>query len=282
MKLVRSLLTLLLLTFTASQVDAQNVSGSPPNSVTSLSSGAITNPTATLTLPTRSNIASSANSVTAASPCVFTWTATPVVNGQTAVLTGTTAPGTGAFTNGNVYYVVAKATNTVELAATFGGAALNCPTTAGVAEVLTLTYEPGELVANNTTGTSVVSSPFTIAGSGGAALIPYLQAETSATSGWGGTQISIHLTRAQATYAAGNGDGLPYAPTIGAGNDLGVYTGVFVQYVDRAIAYLYPAPQVAFMPKLSGTANLYWDVQMLTSGVPISAQTIVVTAGVAN
>jgi hypothetical protein len=239
----------------------------------------IFNPGATLTLPTRANIASGSNSVTAASPCVFTWTANGMTNGQTAVLSGTTAPGTGQFVNGSVYYIVAQATNTVELAATRGGAALNCPTTAGVAETLTMTYEPNELIANSIANGSVASNPIQISAVTGAAIIPYLTLQTSATSGWGGVAVSINLWKAQPTY--GNGDGGAYVVSTGSANYIATLTGTLTQFGDGAVANFFLSPQVAALTRVS-SGQIYWDLQIIGSAVPISGQTFSLTAGVLN
>ena len=196
------------------------------------------------------------------------------------IFSGTTAPGTGSFVNGSTYYVVAKATNTVELAATFGGAALNCPTTAGVAEVLTLTYAPNELVGNSATAGSVTSNPFAIATSAGGAVIPYVQIETSATSGWGGVALSINLWRAQPTYT--NGDDQPYVVATGAANYIGTLTGTLTQFGDGAVANFFMSPQVALLLKLSSGTSVYWDVQIIGQAVPVTAQTFTITAGEMN
>jgi hypothetical protein len=247
--------------------------------VAPFTSPTITSPTATLTLPTRT-VASSANSVTAASPCVFTWTATPAVNGQSVLLTGTTAPGTGAFVNGTTYWVTAKATNTVELAATSGGAALNCPTTAGVAEVLTLNYAPSTLIGNSATAGSVTSSPFVIATSGGAAVAPYIQLLTSATSGWNGVTVSINLWKAQPTYT--NGDDQLYVVATGAANYIATLSGTLTQFGDGAVANFYPSPQVAALLQPSTAANIYWDLQMIGTAIPVSAQTFTIKPGLIN
>src|ERR1700730_16633655 len=88
--------------------------------VTSLNSNAITNPTSVLTRP--ASAVSSTVTATNATPCVFTWTANPLVNHQTVVLSGTTAP-TG-FTLGVPYYVVAQATNTFQLETSIGSGAI--------------------------------------------------------------------------------------------------------------------------------------------------------------
>jgi hypothetical protein len=244
--------------------------------VTSLSGNAITNPTAVLTLPTRT-VASPSMTPPAASPCVFTWTGHPLVNGMVVVLSGTTMPGTAQFVAGTPYYVVAKATNTFELAATAGGTAINATTTAGVAVVATINYIPGLLIANSTTPGSVASNAFAIATSGGGTIIPYLQVLTSAGSGWAGVQLSVNLWRAQATYT--NGDGQTYAVATGAANYIATFTGTLTQFGDGAAGNLYPTSQVALPIKLASGTSIYWDVQMQGIAVPVSAQTFTITAG---
>jgi hypothetical protein len=247
--------------------------------VTSLNSAAITNPTAVLTLPTRT-VASPSMAPPAASPCVFTWTGHPLVNGMVVVLSGTTMPGTAQFVAGTPYYVVAKATNTFELAATAGGAAINATTTAGVAVVATITYEPGLLIANSTTPGSVASSPFAIGTSGGGAIISYLQILASATSGWGGVLLSVNLWRAQPTYT--NGDAQNYVVATGAAQYIGTYTGLLIQFGDGAVGNLFPTQNIAALPKLASGTSIYWDIQMLGIAVPITAQTFTITPGLLN
>jgi Glycosyl hydrolase family 71 len=68
------------------------------------------------------NIFTSAVTATGSGACTFTWTANPLANGQTVLLAGSPVP-TG-FTAGTTYYVVNQATNTFQLAATVGGAAI--------------------------------------------------------------------------------------------------------------------------------------------------------------
>lgn len=62
--------------------------------------------------------------MTIASPGVITWTAHPLVNGDTVILTTTGALPTG-LTAGSKYYVVGATTNTFNLALTRGGTAIN-------------------------------------------------------------------------------------------------------------------------------------------------------------
>jgi hypothetical protein len=245
------------------------------------SAPAISNPQSTLTIPTRSNIASASNAVTAASPCVFTWTSTPAINGQTVELTGTTLPGTGQFNYGTPYYVVAQATNSVELAATLGGAALNCPTNAGVGIVTTLSYVLGDIIASSNANGGIVVPSFQIPWPGGGR-IPYLTLQTSATAGWVGGVVSVDLWSAAPTYT--NGDLSSYFPATGSASYLGSYTGQFFQMGDGATAQLFPTMPVPTDVKLS-SGTVFWDIQMLgpVLGIPpISGQTFTLTPAVRN
>ena len=62
--------------------------------------------------------------ITIASPGVVTWTAHPLSNGNAVILSTSGALPTG-LTAGTTYYVVNKATDTFQLAATIGGTAIN-------------------------------------------------------------------------------------------------------------------------------------------------------------
>ncbi len=76
----------------------------------------------------QSSVAESASvTATNASPCVFTETAHGRSNGDAVTLTGT-PPATG-FATATTYYIVSKATNTYQLAATPGGTAINSTST---------------------------------------------------------------------------------------------------------------------------------------------------------
>lgn len=78
--------------------------------------------------------------VSIASPGVVTWTAHGLINGQAVQLSTTGALPTG-LTAGTVYYVVNKAADTFELAATLGGASINTSgTQSGVHTATAMTY----------------------------------------------------------------------------------------------------------------------------------------------
>lgn len=67
---------------------------------------------------------SSTVTITIATPGVISWTAHPLIVGDTIVLTTTGALPTG-FTSGTKYYVVSTTTNSFQLSATRGGTAIN-------------------------------------------------------------------------------------------------------------------------------------------------------------
>jgi hypothetical protein len=243
-------------------------------SVTSLVSGAITNPSSTLTRP--SSAVTASVTATDASPCVFTWTSNPLVNGQTVILGGTTAP-TG-FTAGIVYYVVGVSGNNFNLAATLGGAAINSTST-GTAVTATLTYAAAELIGSATASGSVVVPSFAIQTTSGGAIISRLRLVTNATSGWGNVQLSINLWTAPPTYT--NGDGGAYAAT-GASNWLGNFLVSLIQFVDGAAGggVLAGANEMAL--KLASGTTIYWDPQILTTAMPIVSQTFTLVPELLN
>jgi hypothetical protein len=251
--------------------------------VDATNSGAITNPASTLTRPA-SAVASPAAAVPIASPAVFTWTAHPFKNGQTVYLQGTTAP--GGFTFLQTYFVVGVATNTFQLAATRGGAAINCTTTAGVGVFATLNYAPNELIASSATAPVVPS----FATSAGGALLPRVRLWTSATSGWGGAALSVNLWSAAPTYSAisGNaGDGNPYTVASGGAGWLANFLITLTQFGDAAVGGggLTGASELAL--KLASGTSVYWDLQILTGTVqsypsPIPGQTFNLIAELLN
>ena len=167
--------------------------------VTTLNSGAITNPTSVLTRP--SNAISASVTATNANPCVFTWTGNPLVNGQTLILTGTVPTG-GDFVSRNTYYVVAAATNTFQLAATLAGTSLSSTST-GSGLTATFTYVANTLIASSS-GASPTVPQFAIASAGGI-IMPRIRILTTAATGWGGAILSVNLWTTAPTYTSGDG-----------------------------------------------------------------------------
>lgn len=240
-------------------------------SVTSLSSGAITNPTALLTRP--SSVVTASVTQTIASPSVFTWVGNPLVNGQTVILGGTPATG---FSTGVPYYVVAVAGNTFQLAATFGGAGI-AGTGSSSAVTATLVYSPGTLIASS--ATSPVVPSFAIATSAGGVILPRVRLLTNAKSGWGGANLSVNLWSAAPTYAIG--DGGPYAPS-GAANWLANFLVSLIQFKDGAAGAggLTSANEMAL--KLASGTAVFADIQALSQANPIVSQTFTLTAETLN
>jgi len=258
--------------------------------VTSLNSGAITNPTSVLTRP--ASAVSAAVTATSATPCVFTWVGNPLVNGQTVILGGTAVP-TG-FTAGATYYVVGVSGNTFQLAATFGGAAI-ASTSTGTAVTATLVYVPGTLFASSLT-TPVVPS-FAIATTAGGVIIPRIRIVTNAagvlangnyaatpfptpTNTWGGAVVLVHLWSAAPTY--NGGDGQPYAPLTGAAGCLASYQVALEQFGDGAAGSggLIGASQMA--EKLASGTAIFWDIQASTQANPFAGQTWTITPELLN
>jgi hypothetical protein len=251
---------------------ASDQSGFP---ITSLSSGAITNPTSILTRP--SSAVTSAVTATSATPAVFTWTGNPLVNGQGVILGGTAVP--AGFTAGQIYYAVNVSANTFQLALTAGGTGV-ASTSTGTAVTATLVYASNTLIASATAAGSIVVPSFAIATSAGGALLPRLRLRTNATTGWGGTSLSINLWSAAPTYT--NGDGGAYAVATGSAGWLANVLISLIQFGDGAIGsgQITGASEMAL--KLASGTSVFWDLQTLFAATPISGQTFTLTAELLN
>jgi hypothetical protein len=210
-----------------------------PVPVTSMNSGAITNPTALLTRPSSANTASVTQTI--ASPSVFTWPGNPLVNGQTVILGG--SPATG-FSTGVPYYVVAVAGNTFQLASTFGGA--------GIVGIAT---------------------------SAGGVILPRIRVLTSATSGWGGANLSVNLWSAAPTYTGA--DGQPYAPT-GAANWLANFLVNLTQFNDGAAGAGGLTGAAHMSLKLASGTSVFADIQILSAQNPFASQTFTIVPELLN
>ena len=239
-----------------------------------LSSAAITNPAAVLTRP--AGAVSSAVTATNASPCVFTWTGNPLVNGQSIILGGTAAP--AGFTAGKPYFVVGASGNNFNLSLTFGGAAINSTST-GTSVTATLVYVPNALIADNAAAGSVGSHSFAIATSAGGVVLSRIRVLTNATSGWAGANLSVNLWSAPPAYT--NGDAGPYA-AIGAANWLANFLVNLTQFNDGAAGAggLTAASEMAL--KLSSGALVYADLQALSQQAPFAGQTFTVIPELLN
>jgi hypothetical protein len=240
--------------------------------VTSLSSGAITNPTSTLTRPANS-VGSNVTVSTTVSP-YFTWSGNPLVNGQGVILGGTTLP--AGFNAGWTYYVRDVAGNTFNLAGSVGGAAI-VPSSTGTAVTAELNYKPNDLIGSAAVAGSVVVPSFSIASAAGGAILPRIRIRTSVPSNWQGVNLSINLWSGGAngttppTYT--NGDAQPYAVAAGSANWLGNFLVTLMQFGDGAVGagQLTGANEMAL--KLASGTTVYWDLQILTYVAPAASQT---------
>lgn len=144
----------------------------------------------------------------------------------------------------------------------------------------TTAYAANQLVASSTTAGSIVASSFSIANSGGGALISRLRLLTNVTTGWNNVNISINLWSIAPTYT--NGDGGAYAVATGASKFLGNFSVSLIQFGDGAagVAAVTVGSQAA-ISLASGTA-IFWDMQILGAATPISQQTFTLTAEVLN
>jgi hypothetical protein len=98
--------------------------------------------------PSAATVAAYSFTATSASPAVFTASGSAYTTGETVELTGTSLP--GGFTAGTIYYIVSPSTDTFELAATEGGAAIASTSTgSGTVQFFTTT-----LCESTTTGCS--------------------------------------------------------------------------------------------------------------------------------
>ena len=229
---------------------------------------------------TRSASATSAAvTATNASPCVFTWTGNPIVNGQGVYLTGTAVP-TG-FTAGTTYFAVGVSGNTFQLSATLGGTAINSTST-GTAVTATLEYKPNDLIANAAAAGSVVVPSFAIATSAGGGIIPRLSLRTSAVgvATWSGANLSINLWSLAPTYT--NGDAQLYAPATGSASWLANFLVTLNQFGDGAVGagQLTGANQMAL--KLASGTAVFWDIQVLSFMTPVFGQTFTLTPELLN
>jgi hypothetical protein len=235
--------------------------------VTSLSSGAITNPTSTLARPANS-VANVAVSRTV-SP-YFTWSGNPpLVNGQGVILGGTTIP--AGFNVGLTYYVRDVAGNAFNLAGTVGAAAI-VPTSTGTAVTAQLYYKPNDLVGSAGVAGSIVVPSFSIASAAGGAILPRIRIRTSLSPfSWQGVNLSINLWSAAPTYT--NGDAQPYAIATGSATWLANYLVTLTQFGDGAVgaAQLTGANEMAL--KLASGTAVYWDLQILSYVGPAASQT---------
>jgi hypothetical protein len=260
-----------------------NITGTPNvnasgSTVTPLNSGALANPTSTLTRPS-SAVTATVNFTAPATPCVFTWSSNPVINGQTVVLTGSVP---GGFTAGLAYYVVGQSGNNFSLAATFGGTAINSTGSAGSCTA-TLTYVNGNLIGSAAAAGSIVVPNFAMPATGIMAARIRLTTNITAAAvqgsyagqSWSGVNLSVNLWSAAPTYL--NGDDSPYAPVTGGANWLANFIVGLTQFGDAATGFGTMTGASQMWLKVGGAQNLYWDIQVLSQVAPIVSQTFTIS-----
>jgi hypothetical protein len=280
--------------YSASSVSSQVSVASPLppgsnllGSITPLNTGALANPTSTLTRAA-SAVSSASVTFTVAAPCVFTWTSNSLVNGQTVVPSGSVPTG---FTAGLVYYVVGVSGNNFSLATTFGGTGVTSTGSAGTCTI-TVTYVSGGFIGSAAAAGSVVVPSFAMPAAG--LLISRVRINTNVTgtlnagsynnaagtNPWNNANLSVSLWTAAPTYA--NGDGGPYAPATGGANLLANFLVGLTQFGDQASGSgpLTSAGQMAL--KLGAAQNIFWDIQILSQVAPIASQTFTLTAELMN
>jgi hypothetical protein len=252
---------------------ASDQSGFP---VTALNSGAITDPSSTLTRPASATASPTLSVSTTVSP-YFTWTGNPLVNGQGVFLSGTVP---GNFTVGTTMFVRDVAGNAFNLASTVNGAAIQ-PSSTGTGVVANLEYKPNDLIASSAV-TPVVPF-FAIANSAGGVIIPRIRLSTLGTQNvipWVGIMLSVNLWSAAPTYTGG--DAQLYAPATGAANWLANFLITLTQFGDGASGFgqLTGANQMAL--KLASGTSVFWDLQCLSFTQPFASQVFTLTAECLN
>jgi hypothetical protein len=163
-------------------------------------------------------------------------------------------------------------------------AALTNPTSTLTLTSATTAYGAGQLIANNATAASVVVPSFSIANSGGGALIPRLRLSVNdATStAWGAVSIQVDLWSQAPTFS--NGDRGAWSPATGTATHLGAYACTMsAEYGDGAFAECAPAVGSVSAPKLASGASVYWTLQAVAaSGVTGASKVWTLTAELAN
>lgn len=150
----------------------------------------------------------------------------------------------------------------------------------------TSAYTVGQFIANNSTGTDVTIPSFSIANSGGAAIIPRLRLSIndSLSTAWGTQTIQIDLWSAAPTFASGSGDRSTFDPATGTADHLGAYTCLMSpEYGDGVYGECYPQVGTASLPKLSSGTSIYWTPIAVTgSGTVTASKTMTLTAELQN
>jgi hypothetical protein len=245
-------------------------------SVTALNSGAITNPTSTLTRPAAATVSPTLTVSTSVSP-YFTWTGNPLVNGMGVFLTGPVPP--GGFTIGTTYFVRDVTGNLFNLATTLGGAAI-VPTSTGTTVVANVEYKPSDLIASAASAPTVPF--FTIPNTAGGVIIPRIRLYTLGTQNvitWQGTMLVVNFWLAQPTYTGG--DAQIWLPS-GAASWLGAFNVTLTQFGDGAAGFGSLTGGNEMAVRLASGTSIFWDVQCQSFAQPFASQAFVLTPELLN
>lgn len=139
-------------------------------------------------------------------------------------------------------------------------------------------YAQNDLIANNTSGPSVVVPSLTaMATSGGSALLRRVRLYTNATTGMGSATFKIEFWTAPPTFT--NGDNGAYAVATGAANWLGSASiSTMTQAADGAYGAGTPDVGSDIDFKLATGGTIYWTLQATAAFTPISGQTFTLAA----
>jgi len=118
---------------------------------------------------------------------------------QGSGLTINTLPNAGQTTMANSLPVAIASDQSGVSVNAFSGGAITNPASTLTRPANTADYAANQLIASSTTAGSVVVPSFAIAISAGGAINARLRLRTSATSGWGGVNLSINLWSAAPT-----------------------------------------------------------------------------------
>ena len=162
------------------------------------------------------------------------------------------------------------------------------PTITNPTSTLTLTsattaYAIGNLIASSPTAGSVVVPSFTIATSGGAAVINklLLTSNDSTSTAWGSAQIQIDLWTTAPTFT--NGDRAAFVVATGTAGHRAAFTCTMSpEYGDGVYAECTPNYGSEAVKLASGT-TVYWTLQALTiSGVTGASKALTLTVELLN
>jgi hypothetical protein len=256
--------------------------GLPPDQVTTLS--ALPSGAATAAKQPALGTAGSPSSDVLTVQGIASGTALAVTVAGVATASKQPALGTAGSPSADVLTVQGSASGTsIPVAITSGGGlsqTITNPTSTLTRPANTTAYVANAIIANNTSGASVVVPSFAIQNSAGGASIPRLRLSTNVTTGWGGVSININLWTAAPTFT--NGDNGSYAPATGAAAYLGQFSVSLNQFSDGASGIAVSSSGNPVNVRLASGTAIYWDMQITGTATPISGQTFTLIPEVLN